>query len=76
MDEETWLEVQQAIDEGQELSFDYRGEEWWISRIDDERSFLLTRSSDDLTQYFKTAEELYEKGMIDGRPFIERIAEL
>ncbi|HZG11380.1 hypothetical protein SFB93_09215 [Kurthia gibsonii] len=76
MDEETWLEVQQAIDEGQELSFDYRGEEWWISRIDDERSFLLTRSSDDLTQYFKTAEELYEKGMIDGKPFIERIAEL
>lgn len=76
MDEETWLEIQQAIDEGQELSFDYRGEEWWISRIDDERSFLLTRSSDDLTQYFKTAEELYEKGMIDGKPFIERIAEL
>lgn len=76
MDEETWLEVQQAIDEGQELSFDYRGEEWWISRIDDERSFLLTRSSDSLTQYFKTAEELYEKGMIDGRPFTERIAEL
>lgn len=76
MDEETWLEVQQAIDEGQELSFDYRGEEWWISRMDDERSFLLTRSSDSLTQYFKTAEELYEKGMIDGRPFIERIAEL
>lgn len=31
MDEKTWLEVQQAIDEGQELSFDYRGEEWWIS---------------------------------------------
>lgn len=51
MDEETWLEVQQAVDEGQELSFDYRGEEWWISRIDDERSFLLTRSSDGLTQY-------------------------
>lgn len=76
MDEKTWLEVQQAIDEGQELSFDYRREEWWISRIDDERSFLLTRSSDGLTQYFKTAEELYEKGMIDGRPFIERIAEL
>lgn len=76
MDEETWLEIQQAIDEGQELSFDYRGEEWWISRIDDERSFLLTRSSDSLTQYFKTAEELYEKGMIDGKPFIERIAEL
>lgn len=76
MDEETWLEVQQAVDEGQELSFDYRGEEWWISRIDDERSFLLTRSSDGLTKYFKTAEELYEKGMIDRRPFIERIAEL
>lgn len=76
MNEETWLEVQQAIDEGQELSFDYKGEEWWISRIDAERSFLLMRSSDCFTQYFKSAEELYEKGMIDGKPFIERITEL
>lgn len=76
MDKETWTTVQEAIDEGQELSFDYKGEEWWISRVDEELSFLLTRSSDSYTQYFKTAEELYMKGMIEGKTFIERIEEL
>lgn len=76
MDKETWTTVQEAIDEGQELSFDYKGEEWWISRVDGELSFLLTRSSDSYTQYFKTAEELYTKGMIEGKPFIDRIEEL
>ena len=76
MDQETWEAVQEAIDEGQELSFDYKGDEWWISRIDAEKSFLLTRSSDSYTQYFETAEELYQKGIIDGKPFIERIEQL
>lgn len=76
MDEETWKTVKEAIDEGQELSFDYKGDEWWISRVDAPKSFLLTRSSDSYTQYFETADELYEKGIINGKPFIERIDEL
>lgn len=76
MDTETWKTFKEAIDEGQELSFDYKGEEWWISRVPAEYSFLLTRSSDSDTQYFKTAEDLYENGLIDGKAFIERISEI
>lgn len=76
MDEETWKAVQAAIDEGQELSFDYKGDVWWISRVNEEKSFLLTRSSDSYTQRFETAESLYENGLIDGKPFIQWIEEL
>lgn len=76
MDQETWEAVQEAIDEGQELSFDYKGDEWWISRVDEEKSFLLTRSSDSYTQYFATAEELFENGLIDGKKFIESVPDL
>lgn len=76
MDESTWKAVQAAIDEGQELSFDYNGDEWWISRVNEEKSFLLTRSSDGYTQRFETAEALYENGLIDDKPFIQRIEEL
>lgn len=76
MDQQTWKAVQEAIDEGQELSFDYKGDEWWISRTNAEKSFLLTRSSDSYTQYFNTANELFKNGLINGKTFIERIEEL
>lgn len=76
MDSETWEQVKEAIDEGQELSFDYKGDEWWISRVQADDSFLLTRSSDSDTQYFKTAEDLYQHGFIDGKAFIDRVPEL
>lgn len=37
MDETQWENFRQAIvEEGQELSFDLNGEEWWISRLHDE----------------------------------------
>lgn len=76
MDSETWEQVKEAIDEGQELSFDYKGDEWWISRVQADDSFLLTRSSDSDTQYFKTAEDLYQHGVIDDKAFIDRVPEL
>ncbi|GIN92755.1 hypothetical protein J22TS1_38060 [Siminovitchia terrae] len=75
MDKETWEEVRKAIeDEGQEMSLYYNDEEWWISRLyGEEKSFLLTRSKDSYTQEFETAEELFTKGVVDGKPFIERV---
>lgn len=76
MDEKVWKEFKEAIEEGQELAFDYKDEEWWISRVPEEKSFLLTRSRDSYTQAFKTAEELFKQGIIDGKPFIERIKDL
>ncbi|GEL06234.1 MULTISPECIES: hypothetical protein [Rummeliibacillus] len=76
MDENVWKEFKEAIEEGQELSFDYKNEEWWISRVPEEKSFLLTRSKDSFTQAFHSAEELFLHGLIDGKPFIERVKDL
>ena len=76
MDRKVWQEFREAIEEGQELAFDYKDEEWWISRVPEEKSFLLTRSKDSYSQAFKTAEELFKHGIIDGKPFIERIKDL
>ncbi|WP_413485878.1 hypothetical protein [Brochothrix thermosphacta] len=74
MDETQWENFRQAIvEEGQELSFDLNGEEWLISRLhDEEKSYLLTAPNSD-TQFFKTAEELFEKGIVNGKPFMEQI---
>ncbi|UQW96241.1 hypothetical protein M2M59_09465 [Rummeliibacillus sp. G93] len=75
MNQKEWEDVRRAIeDENQEVSLDYNGEEWWISRLySEELSFLLTRSKDSYTQRFKTAQELFNNGIVDGKPFIERV---
>ena len=73
MDDKVWKEFKEAIEEGQELAFDYKDEEWWISRVPEEKSFLLTRGKYSYTQRFDTAQELFNKGIVDGKPFIERI---
>lgn len=75
MDLNSWEEVRKAIeDEEQEISLFYNDEEWWISRLyGEEKNFLLTRSKDSFTQRFDTAQELFNKGIVDGKPFIERI---
>lgn len=76
MDKQGWKNFQEMIDEGQEISFNFKGEEWWISRLyDEEKSYLLT-APDTYTQFFKTADELYKNGMMDGKPFIERVPEI
>ena len=75
MDLNSWEEVRKAVeDEEQEICLIYNDEEWWISRLyGEEESFLLTRSKDSYTQRFNTAKELFNKGIVDGKPFIERI---
>lgn len=74
MDETQWEDFRHAIvEEGQELSFDLNVEEWWISRLhDEEKSYLLTAPNSD-TQFFKTAEELFEKGIVNGKPFMKQV---
>lgn len=75
MDLNSWEEVRKAIeDEEQEVSLSYNDEEWSISRLyGEEKSFFLTHSKDSFTQRFDTAQELFNKGIVDGKPFIERI---
>ena len=78
MNEKEWKEFKQAIvDDGEELSFLYNSEEWWISRLySEEKSYLVTRSKDSFTQEFATAEELFSNGMINGKKFTDRVPDL
>lgn len=77
MNEKEWKEFKEGIvDEEQELNFFYKSEEWWISRLyGEEKSYLLTCSKDSYTQVFRTAEELFNKGIIDGKRFLERVSD-
>lgn len=76
MTEEEWKDFKYSIEEvGEELPFFYKGDEWWISRIPEEKSFVLTRSRDSYSQFFETADELFNQGLVDGKPFIERVPE-
>ena len=74
MDQKIWQDFRKDIvDDHQELPFYLDGKEWWISRLyGEEKSYLLTAPNSD-TQFFKTAEELFEKGIVHGKTFIEQI---
>lgn len=63
-----YLELQDNVKIGEEIALYYENEEYWISRSQDGQ-FLLTRSKDSDTQFFNTANELFEKGTIDGHSF-------
>lgn len=65
MNYKEYLELQDNIKIGEEISLYYEGEEYWISRSQ-EGQFLLTRSKDSSTQFFNTADELFERGTING----------
>ena len=74
MDEAQWENFRKAIvDEHQELPFYLDGKEWWISLLyGEENSYLLTAPNSD-TQFFATAEELFEKGIVNEKPFMEQV---
>ena len=63
-----YLELQDNVKIGEEIALYYENEEYWISRSQDGQ-FLLPRSKDSDTQFFITADELFEKGTIDGHSF-------
>lgn len=76
MTEEGWKVFREEIERyDQELSFYYMDEEWWISRVPEGKSFLLSAPNSD-TQYFETAEALFRHGIIDGKTFIEQVPNL
>ncbi|MCI2256679.1 hypothetical protein L2D08_20310 [Domibacillus sp. PGB-M46] len=64
----TWnefIDLQERVGWGEEFSFDYKGEEYWISQNTD--GYFLTRSKDSMTQEFDTSEALFVKGKINGK---------
>ena len=65
----TYQELTERVAHGEEFSFFYHGEEYWISQNKDGR--YLTRSRGSITQSFKTAEDLFSNGRIEGKTLYE-----
>lgn len=62
-------ELIERVGWGEEFLFQYRGKQYWISKNDDGR--YLTRVEDSYTQKFKTCDELFENGRIEGKTIFE-----
>lgn len=60
-----FIEFQERIANGEEFSFTYKNNEYWISHNPGE--CYLTRVRGSYTQEFETSETLFKKGTIEGR---------
>jgi SAM-dependent MidA family methyltransferase len=62
-------ELVKMVSCGMEYNFYLNDEEYWISN--NEAGYYLTRVKDSYSQEFATAEELFEKGRINGASVFE-----
>lgn len=62
-------DIMERVGWGEEFSFDYNGEQYWISQNDD--CLYLTRVKGSITQEFKTTQELFENGRVEGKLLLE-----
>jgi hypothetical protein len=60
----TLKEAMQRVAMGEEFSFYYNDESYWISHNED--GFYLTKEINGDTQEFNSSEELFNKSTIDG----------
>jgi hypothetical protein len=58
-------ELVERVGWGEEFTFFYQDERYWISR--NENGLYLTREKDRYYQSFKTSEDLFLNGRIDGQ---------
>jgi hypothetical protein len=61
---EEFIELQKSINIGEERSFEYKSNGYWISQ--NPGKCYLTRIRDSYTQEFNSPKELFEKATIDG----------
>ncbi|WP_332692977.1 hypothetical protein [Halalkalibacter lacteus] len=71
---EEFIELQKSVNIGEEISFEYKNDRYWISQ--NPGKCYLTRVSDSYTQEFNSPKELFEKATIDGRTLSELYLEL
>ncbi len=64
-----YKELKKRVEIGEEFSFYYNDEEYWISQNSAGR--YLTNVNKGTTQSFKSAEELFEHGEIEDKSLIE-----
>ena len=62
-------ELLERVGWGEEFSFFYRDEQYWISQNSEGR--YLTKVNGSYTQSFKTTEELFQLGKVEGKAIIE-----
>lgn len=60
-----YKEIVERVGWGEEFSFYFQGEQYWISQNVDGR--YLTKVNDEYTQCFKSAEDLFANGKIEGK---------
>ncbi|MGG3806085.1 hypothetical protein [Metabacillus fastidiosus] len=60
-----FIEFQEGIAIGEEYSFTYQNEEYWISQ--NPGKYYLTRVRGSFTQEFDSSEALFENGTIEGK---------
>ncbi|WP_350301287.1 hypothetical protein [Peribacillus frigoritolerans] len=60
-----FIEFQEGIAIGEEYSFTYQNEEYWISQ--NPGAYYLTRVRGSYTQVFGASEALFKNGTIEGR---------
>ncbi|GGI11502.1 hypothetical protein [Gottfriedia solisilvae] len=60
-----FIEFQEGIAIGEEYSFTYQNEEYWVSQ--NPGAYYFTRVRDSYTQEFETSEALFKIGKIEGR---------
>ena len=60
-----YKDIVERVGWGEEFSFFYHGEKYWISQNDEGR--YLTKVNGNETQKFRNSEELFQNGKIEGR---------
>ncbi len=65
MNYKQFLHIKDLVRIGEEINFDYNGEEYWISHTPEGRCHL-TRVSDSYTQTFNDVEALFNNAKIDN----------
>ncbi|MDR1385001.1 MAG: hypothetical protein LBJ67_14305 [Planctomycetaceae bacterium] len=65
----TYNDFVERVGWGEEFTFVYNSDQYWISQNKD--GHYLTRIRDSFTQKFLTVPELFENGKIDDKSIIE-----
>lgn len=64
-----YKELLERVGWGEEFSFYYNGEQYWISQNSEGQ--YLTKVNGSQTQCFKTSEELFQNAKVEGHLIIE-----
>ena len=65
----SYEEIKERVGWGEEFLFCYNNEQYWISQKNPKR--LLTRVRGSVKKEFKSTEELFENGRIEGKSLFE-----